>query len=267
MFPSCLCLDIYSHVCRSSVQTYILKHQRKPSLKSASRLHKQRAKLQTDLDEFLANVPFTVDDLSSLQASFDADVDSDDGGSGEDLEISAGDQSDLDQDAAEDESHPSSHPEKALLPLPSYLVQDQMSDPMIAALAKEELHLRQLSALDALHHLRLSLGLKSAMFRKSIAPAKSQKTQTRAWRSLKKVEADVKHHAQAYRRARQGLVRLRASQTILAQFQELKQEDLKMSRDVIEENRVGQRSEHVSWIWRLDGVGGNQNNPLLMESE
>ena len=223
--------------------------------------------MQTALDDFVANVPFTVDDLISLQASPSVEVDSESGGSGEDTEISDGDESDLDLDAAEDESHPYSHPEKALLPLPSYLVQDQLSDPIIAALAKEELHLRQLSALDALHHLRLSLGLKSAMFRKSIAPAKSQKTKTRAWRSLKTVQAEIRHHAQAYRRARQGLVRLQVSPTILAQFPELKQEDLKMSRDVVEENRVGQRSEHVSWIWRLDGGAVNKDNALLMESK
>ena len=97
--------------------------------------------MQTALDDFLANVPFTVDDLISFQDSPSVQVDSENGGSGEDTEISDGDESDLDPDAAEDKSHPYSHPEKALLPLPSYLVQDQMSDPIIAALAKEELQL------------------------------------------------------------------------------------------------------------------------------
>ena len=126
---------------RSSLQTYILKYQRKPSSHSASHLHKQRAKLQNTLDDFLANVPFTVDDVTSLQASPSVEVDSENGGSGDDTEISDGDESDLDLDAAEDESHSYSHPEKALLPLPSYLVQDPTSDPIIAALAKEEIHL------------------------------------------------------------------------------------------------------------------------------
>jgi len=38
----------------------------------------------------------------------------------------------------------------------------------------------------------------------------------------------------------------------LKRFKEIQKSDLKMSGDVVEENRVGQMSSILSWIWRLD---------------
>jgi hypothetical protein len=252
-----------------------MKFERTSSPKDASHLNKLRVELQAELDEFLANTPFTVDDVSYSAPAFDTDdvdVCSEAGSDGDDDDDDDGDDGD-DGDDDNDEDHDqlsgnASCPERSPLPLPSYLLQEHMSYLMVPDLAEEELNLRQLHASEALHQLRLSLGLKSAMFRKSIANAKSQKKKTRAWRSLKAVEANVSLHTQAYRIAQHGLVRLHASPAIMAKFPVLKKEDLKMSRDVIEENRVGQWSEHVSWIWRLDGGGIDKKNSALMtESE
>jgi hypothetical protein len=96
------------------------------------------------------------------------------------------------------------------------------------------------------------------MFRKNLRPAKSQKTKTRAWRSIQSADKNVRFHARQYKIARDALVRLNVLDDGMIQFPELKKADLKMSRDVVEENRVGQRNEHVSWVWRLnigqDGV-------------
>jgi hypothetical protein len=47
----------------------------------------------------------------------------------------------------------------------------------------------------------------------------------------------------------------------------LKKEDLKVSRDIVEENRTGQKSEHVSWIWRLEGMSMIGEDEWLKESE
>ena len=38
----------------------------------------------------------------------------------------------------------------------------------------------------------------------------------------------------------------------LERFQEITKSDLKMSGDIVEENRVGQRSSVLPWFWRLD---------------
>jgi hypothetical protein len=221
--------------------------------------------LQAELDDFLASTPFPVQDLSPSAVLFN--VDYDDIGLGSDDEISISDCSNSDLDIDEHVSATVSYPEKALLPLPSYLGPDHISNPIIAALAKEERSLRKSQALEALHQLRISLGLKSAMFRKSIALAKSQKTKTRAWRSFLTVQAAVNLHSQEYRTAQHALLQLNTSPTVLAQFPELRKEDLKMSRDVVEENRIGQRSEHVSWIWRLDGRMIDKKSALLTESK
>jgi hypothetical protein len=53
----------------------------------------------------------------------------------------------------------------------------------------------------------------------------------------------------------------------MKKFPVLKREDLKMSGDIVEENRVGQRSEHVSWIWRQDHGEQAGKQALLDESE
>jgi hypothetical protein len=116
----------------------------------------------------------------------------------------------------------------------------------------EEVELRIKQASRALQQLRLALGLKSALYRNLIRGANTQYKKTRAWRSLKPVEGAVKRHTQEYRMARQALVQLGASPPILARFPVLKKEDCKMSGDIVEENRVGQRSEHLSWVWRVD---------------
>lgn len=55
-----------------------------------------------------------------------------------------------------------------------------------------------------------------------------------------------------YRLAQRALEGLGASTELLSQYQEIEKKDLKMSRDVVEENRVGQRSSELPWFWRLD---------------
>jgi hypothetical protein len=181
-----------------------------------------------------------------------------------------------DDDAGEDEehencfdtnTHEASHPEDTALPLPSRLGHDVLKNPVIEALAKEEVELRIVQATGALQQLRLALGLKSALFRNLVRGAKTQRTKTRAWRSLKPVEAAVRLHAQEYRIARQALLQLGASPRILARFPVLSKEDCKMSGDVVEENRLGQRSEHVSWVWRADWGAKNDKNAWEQESE
>jgi hypothetical protein len=47
----------------------------------------------------------------------------------------------------------------------------------------------------------------------------------------------------------------------------LKQEDLKLSCDIVEANRTGQKSEHVTWIWRVEGISMIGEDEWLKESE
>jgi hypothetical protein len=221
--------------------------------------------LQDQVDAFLALAPFAWDypshQTAGLNLPHDAmDLQSD----GSDGLL---DYPDSEDDSDDQDAHIGLNPEKSYLPLPSTLGIHHFSNPLVAALAEDEVHLRVTQASEALQQLRLSLGLKSALFRNSVALAKSQRTKSRAWRSVKVVEASVRRHSQEYCNARQALVHLHASSSVMDKFPILKKEDLKMSRDVVEENRVGQRSEHVSWIWRLDAGSAIGQNALLQESE
>jgi hypothetical protein len=62
-------------------------------------------------------------------------------------------------------------------------------------------------------------------------------------------------------------VQLQADDIILKKFPPLQKGDLAVSRDVVEENRLGQRSDHVGWIWRLDIGNGLGEDEWIQESE
>jgi hypothetical protein len=222
---------------------------------------KQRSELQEAVDSFLATAPFTWSHPSHQNSGPDIPDDED---------TSSSDGSDCLSDDLESDDEAgkiSSNPEKAFLPLPSQLGDHYFEDSIIAVLAAEEANLRGNQASEALQQLRLSLGLKSALLKTSVASAKSQKTKTRAWRGVKTVETNVRRHSQLYRRARQALLRLGAATSVMERFPDLKKEDLKMSSDVVEENRLGQRSDHVPWIWRVDCGSISDQDTLLQESE
>lgn len=222
---------------------------------------KQRSELQDEVDSFLATAPFTWNHPSHPSSGPDIPDDA------EALSSDGSDGLPDDPESEDDATNIGSTPEKAFLPLPSQLGGHYVEDPVIAILAAEEADLRVDQASEALQQLRLSLGLKSALLKTSVAPAKSQKTKTRAWRGVKTVETNVRRHSQRYRRARQALLHLGAAASVMDKFPDLKKEDLKMSGDVVEENRVGQKSDHVPWIWRIDCGSICDQEALLQESE
>ena len=71
------------------------------------------------------------------------------------------------------------------------------------------------------------------------------------WDSVHRVNDQIKKTVVTYRTARQAIGELGGAAD-LKRFQEIKKSDLKMSGDVVEENRVGQRSSVLLWFWRLD---------------
>ena len=71
------------------------------------------------------------------------------------------------------------------------------------------------------------------------------------WDSVHRVNDQIKKTVVTYRTARQAIGELGGAAD-LKRFQEIKKSDLKMSGDVVEEKRVGQRSSILLWFWRLD---------------
>jgi hypothetical protein len=158
----------------------------------------------------------------------------------------------------------SSVPESIVLPLPSHLGINKHPDPSMAALSADELIIRQSQASDALQHLRLSLGMKCGIFRTMKSNPKSQKTMTRAWKAVHVATAAVQQHARSYRLAQHAMVQLNANPSILSKFPPLQKQDLTLNRDIVEENRLGQKSDHLSWVWRLD-IGKDQDKDAWMD--
>ena len=75
----------------------------------------------------------------------------------------------------------------------------------------------------------------------------------------------VQQNARSYGLAQHALVALQADAKTLKRFPAMTQGDhLAVSGDVVEENRIGQRSEHISWIWRLD-IGKDLDEDTWME--
>ena len=62
---------------------------------------------------------------------------------------------------------------------------------------------------------------------------------------------EVMRHVRSYKRARQALAALGADDEVLNQYKDIEKRDLKMSSDMLEENRVGQRNDALAWFWRL----------------
>jgi hypothetical protein len=240
---------------------------------------RRRTQLQTKIDAFLAKTPLALGNLigadevplswAPQHLDEDGDDDMEDDEDEEDDQESEEDEENSDDYEDEVSSPPGTHgaAESIVLPLPSHLGVNKCQDPHLAPIIADELIIRQSQASDALQQVRLALGMKSALFRKMVSNANSQKKKSRAWWAVTVAAAVVQKHARSYSLAQHALVQLHANHSILTKFPPLETCDLTVSRDVVEENRIGQRNEHVSWIWRLD-IGSDQDkNEWIHESE
>ena len=149
------------------------------------------------------------------------------------------------------EEEPEVAPENITLYLPSNFKPHQRKELGWQELGNMELQLREGQANDSLERLRECLAEKSLRFRKELRSAKGQKKMTRAWDSIHRMEDKIKQTVVAYRIARDAIGEL-GEAADLKRFQEITKSDLKMSGDIVEENRVGQRSSILPWFWRLD---------------
>ena len=163
-------------------------------------------------------------------------------------------------DAEIREEGPEITPENIPLYLPSTFTVDQRKSLGLQELGNMELQLREGQANDQLEKLRECLAEKSLRFRTEVRPANSQKKVTRAWGMVHKMDNQIKEAVVMYRTARDAIVELGgAAQS--KRYQGIDRSDLKMSSDIVEENRVGQRNSILPWFWRLDrqtkGYEGN----------
>jgi hypothetical protein len=104
-------------------------------------------------------------------------------------------------------------------------------------------------------------------FRTEVKPARSHKTMTRAWDSINRADKQIRAAVRSYRLARSALGSLEVPGKLLDQYKEIQRKDLKMSRDIVEENQVGQCSSELPWFWRMDGGLNEDRGEFLKECE
>lgn len=252
-----------------------------PAKSAITQLSRRRVELQTKIDNWIAKAPFHIDDtdfsdqlnpaIDDLDENELQEKEKDEADEAEDDYESNMDEDDEHNSSDEDDDGDSNNeeqvlfPEKVQLPLPSSIGHARCLQFDLTSLANQEIELRNARANESLDELRCALGLKSAIFRKAVRNAHSQWTKTRAWSSVGTADKNVRIYAKRYRRSRQALIRLGAPEGILKSFRELTKADLKMSQDIIEENRFGQRDDTLSWIWLMNRGRDNKGNEWINE--
>jgi hypothetical protein len=167
----------------------------------------------------------------------------------------------VDEDAEEDgyEEDPNeSLPEDLTLWMPSYIGASCLKEAGLEDLVKNEVQLHTGQANDSLDKLRTHLGHKAILYRMNFRSSTSVRTDTRSKQDIRRVALKITRDVRSYHRARESLSRLGASQDILQKYQLIKPDELGVSKDITEENRLGQSSDILPWFWR---IGGSQPGP------
>jgi hypothetical protein len=159
------------------------------------------------------------------------------------------DEDDIDDDWIGEEDEMAA--ENIVLPLPSSFRRDCLLALRGEEIAEQERELRIGQANDSLELLRDALASKSLIFRTEVRNADSQRKITRSWGEVEKVNVRIRRYVGTYRRTRAAMINLDLAPEELAKFQVITPSDLKMSSDVVEENRVGQRNDKMAWFWSL----------------
>jgi hypothetical protein len=144
-------------------------------------------------------------------------------------------------------------PENERITFASVLAPGETERLSLQEIAQVEAELRKGQINDSLEALRLALGEKSLCFRAEVRNANSQRTTQRAWSNIHKFDAEARRHRKMYNHTRNALRMLPVEPQYLSTLQDITDEDLKMSGDIVEENRFGQRSDTLPWFWRQHG--------------
>jgi hypothetical protein len=237
---------------RSRLRSEISKLPQKQTDKQKLMIARMRARLGKKVKDFLeaANSFLPTLEEADLKAFEDEAIDTPVEESVE-PEESVDDSLDEDfyyQDEEESEA-PSVPPEAVILPLPSNLisVKDKSS---LQSLVSVERDLRKGQANDALEGLRIGLANKSLLLVTDVNQSKSTKQSTRAWASVRNAQSQILSHAHAYQRAWQALKSIGSAEDLVI-YQELKQKDLVVVKDISNAKRFGQGSDSLAWFWRI----------------
>ena len=174
------------------------------------------------------------------------------------------DEADEDPSDDEDEAQP---PERMQLMMPSSVHRDDVVGLGLEALIAQELELRKGQANDALEKLRLALAHTSLLWRTKVQTANTTKKRTRAWKDIRLARQRVAKYVRCYHRARHALINLGADNDALSRYKRIETADLKLSGDIVEPSRLGQRNDSLAWFWTTAGHNQDQNSMWMQECE
>jgi hypothetical protein len=129
---------------------------------------------------------------------------------------------------------------------------------------RQEIMLQEGQANDALEALHTALAEKSMLYRTKIQEWPSQKMSTHSWSAVQRVNGKIRQHVRAYNLAWGALLNMDAD---MPQFQAILKEDLKMSADVVEENRFGQWRDTLVWFWKVGPERDDDEGSWMDECE
>lgn len=174
------------------------------------------------------------------------------------------DEADEDPSDDEDEAQP---PERMQLMMPSSVHRDDVVGLGLEDLIAQELELRKGQANDALEKLRLALAHTSLLWRTKVQTANTTKKRTRAWKDIRLARQRVAKYVRCYHRARHALINLGADNDTLSRYKQIETADLKLSGDIVEPSRLGQRNDSLAWFWTTAGHNQDQNSMWMQECE
>ena len=155
-------------------------------------------------------------------------------------------------------------PEGDQITLPSALAPGEIERLAFQSIATIEFELRKGQVTDALDGLRLALGEKSLCFRTEVRNANSQRTTSRTWDNVHKLDTEARKLQSTYRTARNALQRLNIDPEYLETLRDITDDELKVAGDITDDQRFGQRSDALPWFWRIGEPVGS-SGPRMQE--
>ena len=124
--------------------------------------------------------------------------------------------------------------------------------------------MREGQANDELHGVRMALGEKSFLFRKDVRLAQSKFKKGRAWSKVKGVSRRVQAHRQVYNAARAAMVELGCPVDMLARYQVLHRDQLKVSTAAMRGGSQ-QQNEPLAWFWTMNVQADIEASDMLKD--
>jgi len=86
-----------------------------------------------------------------------------------------------------------------------------------------------------------------------------------AGRDVRRAEDKIARHIRTYQRARKALEYLEASNEVMDKYRPILPQDLALSGDVVEEQRLGQRNDTLAWFWHIGLTNDEERNEWMDE--